>query len=126
MTQETKKILIVDDEKDVLELLFSVFDGLGDYRILGAMDGEEALRLVREANPDIILLDIRLPKMNGYEVCEFVKSDPTMSSTRVLMVSSMTQNSDLQKAEKVGADGYIAKPFSSKDLLEKVKELLRR
>ena len=125
VTQKIKKILVVEDEKDILELLLSIFDDFGDYRILSAMDGEEALRLVRVDNPDIILLDIQLPRLNGYEVCKSVKSDPTMSRTKVLMLTGMTQNSDRQKAQEAGADGYITKPFSSIELLEKVEGLLR-
>ncbi len=125
MTQQIKKILIVEDEKDILELLLSVFDDFGDYRILSAMDGEEALRLARVDNPDIILLNIQLPRLNGYEVCKSIKSDPTMSHTKVLMLSGMAQNFDQQKAQEAGADGYITKPFSSIELLEKVEGLLR-
>ena len=125
VTQKIKKILVVEDEKDILELLLSIFDDFGDYRILSAMDGEEALRLVRVDNPDMILLDIQLPRLNGYEVCKSVKSDPTMSRTKVLMLTGMTQNSDRQKAQEAGADGYITKPFSSIELLEKVEGLLR-
>jgi DNA-binding response OmpR family regulator len=125
VNQNIKKILIVEDEKDILDLIFSVFDDLKDYRILNARDGEEALRLARMDNPDIILLDIEIPKLNGYEVCKSVKSDPTMSDTKVLMLSGMTRNSDQQKAKEAGADGYITKPFSSIELLEKVEGLLR-
>jgi DNA-binding response OmpR family regulator len=125
VTQKIKKILVVEDEKDILELLISVFDDFRDYRILSATDGEEALRLTRVDNPDIILLDIQLPRLNGYEVCKSVKSDPTMSHTKVLMLSGMAQNSDRQKAQEAGADGYITKPFSSIELLEKVEGLLR-
>jgi two-component system alkaline phosphatase synthesis response regulator PhoP len=121
----TKKILIVEDEEDVLELLFATFGDLGDYRILCARDGEEALRIARVDNPDIILLDIQLPKLNGYKVCKPVKSDPAMSHTKVLMLSGMAQNSDRQKAQEAGADGYITKPFSSIELAEKVEGLLR-
>ena len=121
----TKKILIAEDEEDILELLSAIFGDLGDYEILCARDGEEALRITRVDNPDIILLDIQLPKLNGYEVCKLVKSDPTMSQTKVLMISGMAQNSDWQKAREAGADGYIIKPFSSIELVEKVEELLR-
>ena len=121
----TKKILIAEDEEDILELLSAIFSGLGDYEILCTRDGEETLRIARVDNPDIILLDIQLPKLNGYEVCKLVKSDPTMSQTKVLMISGMAQNSDWQKAQEAGADGYIIKPFSSIELVEKVEELLR-
>lgn len=121
----TKKILIVEDKEDILELLSAIFDDPGDYQILCARDGEEALRIARVDNPDIILLDIQLPKISGYEVCKSVKSDPAMSHTKVLVLSGMAQNSDRQKAQEVGADGYVTKPFSSIALVEKVEELLR-
>ena len=117
-------MLIVEDEEDILELLLTVFDDLGEYRILCARDGEEALRMVRANNPDIILLDIQLPQVNGYEVCKSVKSDPAMSHSKVLMLSGMAQNFDWLKAQEAGADGYITKPFSSIVLVEKVKALL--
>lgn len=120
----TKKILIAEDEEDILELLSAIFGDLGDYEILCARDGEETLRIARVDNPDIILLDIQLPKLNGYEVCKLVKSDPIMSQTKVLMISGMAQNSDWQKAQEAGVDGYIIKPFSSIELVEKVEELL--
>ena len=121
----TKKILIAEDEEDILELLSAIFGDLGDYEILCARGGEETLRIARADNPDIILLDIQLPKLNGYEVCKLVKSDPTMSQTKVLMISGLAQNSDWQKAREAGADGYIIKPFSSIELVQKVEELLR-
>jgi CheY-like chemotaxis protein len=82
-----KKILIVEDEKHIIELLCAIFDGLANYRTIYARDGQEALKLARINAPDIILLDIYLPELDGYEVCRFVKSDPTMSHTKVLMIS---------------------------------------
>ncbi len=121
----TKKILIVENEEAILELLSEIFGDLGDYRILCARDGEEALRIARENKPDIILLDILLPKVNGYEVCKSVKSDPAMSQTKILMISGMAQNSDRQKAQEVRADAFIAKPFDTIALVGKVEELLR-
>jgi len=121
----TKKILIVEDEEDIMILLSAIFGDLEDYEVLCARDGEEALRVARVDNPDIILLDILLPKLNGYKVCKLIKSDLAMSHTKVLMLSGMTQKSELLKAQEAGADGYIAKPFSSTALVEKVEELLR-
>jgi two-component system alkaline phosphatase synthesis response regulator PhoP len=125
MTSTMKKVLVIEDEKDILELILSIFDGLGNYQVLSAIDGEEAIKLARMDRPDIILLDIQLPKINGYEVCKYIKSDPTMSQIKILMLSGMTQNSDRQKAKEANADGYINKPFSSIELLEKVESLLR-
>ena len=121
----TKKILIVEDEETILELLSEIFGDLADCRVLCARDGEEALRIARGDNPDIILLDVRLPKIDGHEVCKSVKSDPATSHTKVLMISGMVQDSDWQKAQEVGADAFIAKPFDSIALVEKVEELLR-
>ena len=120
----TKKILIVEDEEDILELISAIFDDIGDYRILCAKDGREALGIARVDNPDIILLDIQIPILNGYEVCKSLKSDPTMSNTKVLMLSGMAQNSDWLKAQQARADGYITKPFSSTELMKKVEGLL--
>jgi two-component system alkaline phosphatase synthesis response regulator PhoP len=119
-------MLIAEDDEDILELLLAIFDDLEDYRILCARDGEEALRTARADNPSIILLDILLPRMNGYDVCRSVKSDPAMSHAKVLMMSGVAQNSDRQKAEEVGADAFIAKPFDSIALVGKVEELSRR
>jgi len=118
-----KKILIVEDEEDILELLSAIFI-FEEYEVLCARDGKEALKIARVDSPDIILLDIWLPKVNGYDVCRSIKSDPAMSHTKVLMLSGMVQNSDQMKAQEAGADGYTAKPFSSTELLEKVERLL--
>jgi DNA-binding response OmpR family regulator len=121
----TKKILIVEDEEDIIELLSAVFDDRGDYKVLYARDGEEALKIARLDSPDVILLDIQLPKLNGYKICKLIKSDPAMSLAKVLMLSGMAQTSDWLKAQEAGADDYIVKPFSSAVLVEKVEELLR-
>ena len=120
-----KKILIVEDEEDILELLSEIFSDLGDYKILCARDGEEALRIAQKDNPDVILLDIFLPKMNGYDVCKSVKSDPTTLHAKVLMISGVVHNSIWREAQEAGADAFIAKPFDSIALVEKVEELLR-
>jgi two-component system alkaline phosphatase synthesis response regulator PhoP len=119
----TKKILIVEDEEKIVKMLLIIFK-LEDYEVLCAGDGEEALRIARADNPDLILLDVRIPKIDGYEVCRSVKSEPTMSHMKVLMVSGMVQNYELQKAREVGADGYITKPFNTRVLLEKIEDLL--
>ena len=121
----TKKILIVEDEEDVIELLSAMLNNLEDCGVIYARDGEEALRIAQLNNPDIILLDILLPKLNGYQVCKLIKSEPAMSHTKILMLSGMAQNSDRRKAWEAGADGYISKPFSSTALVAKVEELLR-
>jgi CheY-like chemotaxis protein len=120
----TKKVLIVEDEEPIIELLGAIFDGLADYQTTYARDGQEALRTARADDPDIVLLDVHLPKMDGYEVCKFIKSDPNTSHTKVLMISGMVQNSDLLKAREAGADDYITKPFVPTELIEKVATLI--
>jgi len=116
-------MLIVEDEATILELYSTIF-GFKKFEVLCVRDGEEALRIAREDNPDIILLDIQIPKINGMEVCRLIKSDPAMSHTKVLMLSGMSQHFDLQKALEAGADAYITKPFSSTTIVGKAAELL--
>ena len=119
-----KKVLVVEDEESIIKLCTTIFQ-LEDYTVLCARDGEEALRITRENIPDIMVLDIQIPKMNGNEVCKSVKSDPIMSHTKILVLSGMVQNSDLQQAREAGADAYMTKPFSSTAIVEKVEELLK-
>ena len=125
MTGKIKKILVVEDEEEIIELLYAIFDGLEGYETLYAKDGEEAFRIAQADNPDIIVLDVQLPKLNGYRVCKLIKSDSTMSHTKVLMLTGMAQNSDWTRAQDAGADDYITKPFSSIALVERVEALLR-
>lgn len=117
-----KKILVVDDDESVLELIDAVFK-YEDYEVICARDGQQALKVAQAEHPSIIILDIFLPKLNGYEVCKSVKTDPPLSDTKVLMLSGMTQKGDLQKANEAGADDYIFKPFDPTKLIERVKVL---
>jgi len=119
------KILIVEDEVIIMELLQEVFITFGDYQIFSAMDGEEALHMARENDPDIILLDVQLPKVNGHDVCRLVKGDSSLSHAKVLMLSGRTQSIDRQKALDAGADDYVSKPFKPSFLVEKVEAMLK-
>jgi len=121
-----KKILIVEDEEDIIGLLDAIFGNLADYEILYAKDGRNALKIIQVDNPDIILLDIQLPELNGYEVYRLLKSNWAFSHIKVLMLSGMTQKNDWLKAKEAGADDYITKPFGTIELLEKVEALLRK
>ncbi len=120
----TKKMLIVEDEEDILELLSTIFSFSKEYKILLARDGEEALNIAQKDIQDIIILDIQLPKMDGYELCQTIKSDPTTANTKVLMLTGLAQDYNLQKALEAGANAYITKPFSARAIVEKVEELL--
>ena len=119
------KILIVDDEEYILDLLVAVFNGMKDIEILCARDGREALSIAEINVPDIVLLDAKLPKLDGYEVCKYIKENPDTSHTRILMISGMTQNYDVIKAREAGVDDYISKPFTSTLILERVEKALK-
>ena len=119
------KILIVDDEESILDLLVAIFNSIKDIEILCAQDGSEALSIARISIPDIVLLDAKLPKLDGYEVCKSIKNDPAMEHTKVLMTSGLTENSDVTKAREAGADDYISKPFTVTEILERVDKVLK-
>ncbi|MBI4286606.1 MAG: response regulator [Chloroflexi bacterium] len=119
-----RRILIVEDEAPIRQLLSAIFADTTSYDVASAVDGEEALKMARRHKPDIVLLDVLLPKMNGYEVCKSLKSDPATAHIKVLMLTGMVQNADQHRAREMGADAYMAKPFHSTELIEKVTELL--
>jgi DNA-binding response OmpR family regulator len=119
-----KKILIVEDEEDILEILSEEFLSLERYEVFTARDGEEALHIAGTHSPDIMILDIQLPKLNGYEVCMSVKTNPSTSGTRIIMISGRAQFSDRHKALQLGADDYITKPFDLRTIVKRVNELL--
>jgi CheY-like chemotaxis protein len=118
-------ILIVEDHDSIRDLMIAIFSNT-DYEIYHAKDGKEALKMVSNYNPDVVLLDIQLPEVNGFDVCESIKNNPVLFHTKILMISSQSQKFDLQKAKEVGADGYIIKPFKPNTLMEKVEQLLHK
>jgi len=123
-TEDTKKVLIVEDNQENTDLLVFFLKPKG-YQITTATDGIQALEAVKKERPDIILLDIMLPKMNGFEVCEKLKSDKFTKSIPVLMITALKELKDKIKALEVGADDFISKPFENIELLARVKSLLR-
>ena len=119
-----KKILLVEDEPMLSNLLKQRLEKEG-IQVTAAHDGEEAVKLLKQDKPDLILLDIILPKMSGFEVLEEMKGDPTVQSAPVVVVSNLGQDSDVEKAQKFGAVGYFVKAkMSIEDLVSKVKEFL--
>ncbi|OGO21922.1 MAG: two-component system response regulator [Chloroflexi bacterium RBG_16_50_9] len=118
-----KKILVVDDEANVIRTLTFVLRKEG-YEVSSAGDGEEAIARVRESKPNLMFLDVMMPKKNGYEVCKALKSDSSLSDIHVIMLSAKGQEADKEKALNLGADEFMAKPFSPKGVVERVKELL--
>ena len=118
------KILLADDSitiQKVVELTFSD----AEYEVSCISDGMQVLDRVRETRPDIVLLDVILPGENGYDICDGIKSDPTLSSIPVLLLTGTFEPFDRQRAEAAGADGHLTKPFESQVLVAKVNELLK-
>ncbi|MFH1654327.1 MAG: response regulator [Pseudomonadota bacterium] len=120
---EKKKILIIDDEKDLVDLLSQRLEAYG-YDVVAAYDGEEGLDKARKTHPNLILLDIMMPKMDGYQVCRFLKFDEDFKNVPVVMLTARSQESDVKVGKSVGADDYITKPFESADLLAIIKKHL--
>lgn len=119
----SKKVLIVEDEKNIVDIL-SFNLGREGYETLAAYDGEQGLKLALEENPDLILLDLMLPKMNGFDVCGAVREKNI--STPIIMLTARESESDKVLGLETGADDYITKPFSMRELLARVKVNIRR
>ncbi len=118
-----KKILIVDDEIEMVELEVIRFEAHG-YEVRAAYDGENGIKMVREWVPDLVILDIMLPGMDGYAVCEALKKDPQFNQTPIILVSAMDQKYDTARGLKAGAEASFTKPFEPPLLLAKIKELV--
>ena len=119
-----RKLLLADDEEDILMLVSATLGGDDRFSLILARDGEEALARAQSEKPDLVFLDVMMPKMDGFEVCRRLKSDDATSHMKVVMLTALAQEYDRKKAEEVGADFYFTKPFSPTALMEKVDELL--
>ena len=118
-----KKILIVDDEADIIEILQFVLEAQG-YECITAMDGEEGLKLAKELLPDLIILDVMMPKINGYKISRLLKYDAKYKNIPILMITARSQEEDKNIGEETGVDEYITKPFQVDYVLQKVKSYL--
>ena len=117
------KILVVDDEIYIVHILdFSL--GMEGYDVVTALDGEQALEKIKSEKPDLIVLDIMMPKLDGYEVCKTIKSDSATKQIPVILLSAKGRNVDQKMGFDVGADDYITKPFSPRKLVERINQLL--
>jgi DNA-binding response OmpR family regulator len=117
------KILVVDDEIYIVHILdFSL--GMEGYEVVTALDGEQALEKVKSEKPDLIVLDIMMPKLDGYEVCKSIKSSAGTQHIPVILLSAKGRNVDQKLGFDVGADDYITKPFSPRKLVERINQLL--
>ncbi len=118
-----KRILVVDDEPDIVETIKYLVESEG-YSCLTAFDGESALNIAKEEKPDLIILDVMLPKINGYKVCRLLKFDAKYKNIPILMITARTQQEDILIGEETGANEYITKPFDINNVLNKINSYL--
>ena len=119
----SKRILIVEDQEDNRTILRDVLSTVG-YELIEALNGEDGVRLAQSERPDLILMDIQLPEMDGYEATQQIKSIAELKTIPIIAVTSYALSGDEAKARAAGCDGYIAKPFSPRELLAKVRKYL--
>ena len=118
------RILVVDDEEDLGRILKFALMAAG-HEVILAMDGAEGLRMAREDDPDLILLDLMLPKIDGYKVCRMLKFDERYKSIPIVILSARTQEVDKQMARETGADLFITKPYNLNEILSTIQQLLQ-
>ena len=119
----SKKILIVDDEPSIIVPVQFLMEQNG-YYVMVAFSGEEAMEIIAEKKVDLILLDIMLPVIDGFEVCQRVRENPRWNKIKIILLTALGSDANVEKGLALGADAYITKPFSNVDIVEKVKELL--
>ena len=120
-----KRILIVDDEPNIVVSLDYLMKREG-YETTIAVDGEGALWALGEKAPDLVILDVMLPKLNGFDVCEAIRANPKWRSVKILMLSAKGRDTDVAKGLRHGADAYVTKPFSTQDLVAQIAQLLKK
>ena len=118
-----KKILIVDDEPSVIVSVQFLMEQNG-YDVMLAFSGEEAMEIINEKKVDLILLDIMLPVIDGFEVCQRVRENPDWYKIKIILLTALDSDANVKKGLSLGADAYITKPFSNIEIVDKVKELL--
>ncbi|WP_029527529.1 response regulator transcription factor [Polaromonas glacialis] len=117
------KILVADDEPNIVISIEYLMKREG-YTVLVARDGQEALDMIARDRPDLVLLDVMMPKKSGFEVCQAVRASEELQSTKILMLTAKGRDTDLAKGLALGADAYMTKPFSTRELVQKVAEML--
>lgn len=122
-TKEKKKILVVEDEPDIADGIEIRLDMAG-YKVIKAGNGQEAVLKARNELPDLVLLDLMIPKMDGYEVCRVLRSAESTKKTPILILTALQMVGDVDKAFEAGANDYLSKPFTNERLLAKIEKLL--
>lgn len=121
-TQHT--VLLAEDNLQHLELLEAYMEDMPEVRVVTAVNGLEAMKKVQEESPDLVLLDIMMPKMSGFEVCKRLKSDPKTREIIVVMVTALNETGDIERAAECGTDDYLSKPVDRKALADLIRNLL--
>ena len=121
--EEKQRILLVDDEPDLVQMISLRLKSVG-YEVVTACDGQEALEQVKQTKPDLLILDLMLPKLDGYKVCRLLKFDERTKELPILIFTARAQEQDIKLASECGADAYLTKPFEAKVILGKLQELL--
>ena len=119
------KVLVVDDNPQNMELLCAYLEDIENLTIIGAVDGEEAMEQVGRENPDLLLLDVMMPKMSGFEVCRQIKGDPQTRDIQIVMVTALNEVGDRERAVDCGTDEFLTKPVNRIELTTRVRSLLR-
>ena len=119
----SKKVLIADDEANIVISLEFLMKREG-HAVSIARDGPAALAAIRRERPDLVLLDVMMPGLSGFEVCQAVRADESLAGVKILMLSAKGRDTDIAKGQALGADAYMTKPFSTRELAEKVREML--
>lgn len=124
VNSDKKSVLIVDDNPINVELLNNILSAF-DFEVYTALNGHDALEIAYEVHPDALLLDVTMPEMNGYEVCQALKANDTTRTIPVLFVSALTDPSDIEHSYEVGGSDYIIKPFQPLDVIERINKQLQ-
>ncbi len=117
------KVLLVDDEPNILLSLKFLMQKEG-YEVLVAENGDEAIAIARQHLPDLVILDVMLPSPNGYEVCQAMRADPQLTGLYIMMLTAKSNPAEREKGLAMGADDYVSKPFSNRELVDKVRAVL--
>ena len=125
MNAMSAHVLIVEDEESIL-LSLEFLLGKEGYAVTTARDGAAALSALQAQPPDLVLLDAMLPLIDGFELCRLIREDPALRSTRIMLVTARGRETEIARGMALGADAYLTKPFSTRDLMDKVRELLSR
>ena len=120
-----QRILVVDDDKSIIKVLSAYLKQSG-YQVLTAFDGEMALYTLRRERPDLVILDLMMPKRDGWEVIQLIRADKTLAATPIIMLTARVEDTDKIVGLELGADDYITKPFNAREVVARVKSLLRR